>query len=421
MRMRIPRPFRAYARPFPAEMVTSREGSAEVDPGEAGLTPAAIEAMWASAVTLYESGLHPALSLCVRRKGKVVLDRAIGHVRGNAPDDPPGTPLVQATPRTLFNLFSASKCVTAMLVHILEERGQLDLDAPVFEYIPEFAAHGKHKITIRHVLTHRAGVPNVPGVEISLDTAANPSAVVQKICEAKPASEPGEKLAYHALTMGYIVGEIVERVTKKDLRTLLYENILGPLKFEHLNYGVKPEEIPLVAENAFTGAPPFPPFSVMMEKSLGLPLQDAVKLSNDPRFLTGVVPSANIIATANEVSRYLQMLLQGGELDGVRIMKEQTVRDAVRGQHHLEYDSFMNMPVRYGLGFMLGHRWFSLYGHDTHLAFGHIGFTAVTVWADPERQVSAALMTSGKPFITPGQVLWFNVSRTVSRYCPKVG
>jgi CubicO group peptidase (beta-lactamase class C family) len=418
--MRVPRPFRRYARPFPARAVTSLQGSEEVDPREGGVTPEAVNAIWKSVEQLYDSGLHPAISLCVRRNGKVIIDRAMGHVRGNSPDDPPDAPLVQATPQTLFNLYSASKCVTAMLVHMLEERGELDINKPVAEYIPEFGKHGKDRITVRHVLVHRAGVPNVPGVKIDLETAANPKDVIALICDAKPAHGPGEKLAYHALTMGYIAGEIATRVTGLDLRTLLEREIRGPLKFSHLNYGVSAADIPRVATNAFTGAPAFPPYSWMMEKSLGLGLKEAVALSNDPRFLTGVVPSANIIATANETSRYFQMLLNGGELDGTRIMEPGTVLKAVEPQHGLEYDSFMNIPIRYGMGFMLGHKWISLYGHDTPDAFGHIGFTAVTVWADPERKIAAALMTSGKPFITPGQVLWLNVARTVSKHIPKI-
>jgi CubicO group peptidase (beta-lactamase class C family) len=397
--------------------VTSWEGSEEVDPREAGLDQ---DAIWASVERLYDSGLHPAIALCVRRNNKVVIDRALGHVRGNSPDDPPDAPLVQATPRTLFNLYSASKCVTSMLVHMLAERRQLDIDKPVAEYIPEFGRHGKDRITVRQVLSHRAGIPAVPGVEINLETAADPKAVVQIICDAKPLSKPGQRLEYHALTMGYIVGEIVSRVSGKDLRALLHSEIQGPLKFAHLNYGVSPEELPLVAENAFTGAPAFPPYSWMMERSLGMSLAEAVKLSNDRRFLTGVVPSANIITTANEASRYFQMLLDGGTIDGTRIMERHTIRRAVEPQNRLAYDTFMNIPMRYGLGFMLGHRWVSVYGPDTPKAFGHIGFTAVTAWADPERQVAAALMTSGKPFITPGQVLWLNVARTVTRNCPRV-
>lgn len=418
--MHVPRPFSRYARRFPPSAVTSLEGSAEVDPREGGVTPEAIDTIWKSVERLYDSGLHPAISLCVRRNGKVVLDRAMGHARGNSPDDTLDSKLVQATPKTLFNLYSASKCVTAMLIHILEERGQVNIDKPVADYIPEFAKHGKGRITVRQVLTHRAGVPNVPGVKIELETAANPSDVMALISDAKPSHGPGEKLAYHALTMGYIAGEIATRVSGKDLRTLLNDEIRKPLGFAHLNYGVPEADLPMVAQNAFTGAPAFPPYSWAMEKSLGLSLRDAVEISNDPRFLTGVIPSANVIATANETSRYFQMLLNGGELDGTRIMKPATVRRAIEPQHGLEYDTFMNLPIRYGMGFMLGHKWLSLYGHDTADAFGHIGFTAVTVWADPERKIAAALMTSGKPFITPGQVLWLNVARTVSKVIPKI-
>jgi CubicO group peptidase (beta-lactamase class C family) len=418
--MRVPRPFSAYARHFPPDSVTSFAGSAEEDPRDAGMKQRDVETIWSAVTQMYETGLHPAVALCVRRNGHVILDRAIGHIRGNAPEDPEGMPLVQATPKSLFNLYSASKCVTSILVHALVEKGDVHLDKPVAEYIPEFSRHGKGRITLRHVMSHRAGVPNVPGVKIDLDTAADPKAVMEIICDAKPVSHPGQQLAYHALTMGYIAGAVAEAASGKDLRTLLTEKIRKPLGFEHMNYGVSLSDVDLVAQNAFTGAPAFPPYSWMLERSLGLSIKDAVTLSNDPRFLTGVIPSANIIATANEASRYFEMLLRGGELDGVRVLDPETIRHAVEPQHGLEYDRFMNMPVRYGLGFMLGHRWFSLFGHDSPAAFGHIGFTAVTVWADPERQISAALMTSGKPFITPGQVLWLNVARVVSRVCPKI-
>ena len=98
----------------------------------------------------------------MRRRGRVALDRSIGHVVGNAPGDPADAHRVVATPATLFNLFSASKMVTAMLVHLCDQRGLVHLDDPVAHYIPEFGAHGKHRITLRHVLSHRAGIPHIP-------------------------------------------------------------------------------------------------------------------------------------------------------------------------------------------------------------------------------------------------------------------
>jgi CubicO group peptidase (beta-lactamase class C family) len=96
------------------------------------------------------------------------------------------------------------------------------------------------------------------------------------------------------------------------------------------------------------------------------------------------------------------------------------VRRAIAEQTFLEIDSIMGVPVRYGMGFMLGGKYMSLYGHDSPHAFGHIGFTVVAVWADPDRDLAVSLMTSGKPFITPGQVRWLEVGRTIARRCARV-
>jgi CubicO group peptidase (beta-lactamase class C family) len=409
-----------HVRPFPPEAVTVRGDEEEARAG--GLSPDDVEDIWASVVRLYRTGLHPAIALCVRRHGRVVLDRAIGHTSGNAPpgsrDDPGDLPLVQARPDSLFNLFSASKAITAMAVHLLDERGLVHLDDPVAEYVPEFGRNGKEWITLRHLLTHRAGIPAVPGAHVDVELVAQPKRVVELLCEARPVSVPGRQLSYHALTGGYVIGEVVERVTGRDLRAFLRDEVLAPLGFHHLNYGVPPEEVGRVARSAFTGTLPFPPYSWLLKRSLGVDIHDAVRLSNEPRFLTAIVPSGNVIGTANEASRFFQLLLDGGAQDGVRVFDRRTVQRAVMEQTFLEVDSFLGVPVRYGMGFMLGSRRFSLYGHDTPRAFGHVGFTNVIAWADPDRRVAVALMTSGKPFITTGQVRWIQVARTIARRCP---
>src|SRR5438132_2755772 len=107
------------------------------------MTKAGVDRIWRAGVDLYRSGVHPALQLCVRRRGEVVLDRAIGHARGNGPQDPPDADAVLVTPETPFCVYSASKAVTAMVVHLLHERGVLSIEDPVAKHIPEFAAHGK--------------------------------------------------------------------------------------------------------------------------------------------------------------------------------------------------------------------------------------------------------------------------------------
>ena len=408
-----------HVRVFPPGEVTSRNADAEVEPRAAGLEPEAVDAIWQSAVRLYETGLQPALSLCVRRRGVVVLDRAIGHLRGNSPGDAKDAPRVPARHDTLFNFFSASKAVTAMVIHQLDERGALHLDDAVVEYFPEFGKHGKEDVTLRQLLTHRAGIPAVPHAEVDVGLLTDPQRLLAVLCDAKPLSVPGRRLAYHALTGGFILGEVVRRVTGRDIRRVLREDILGPLGFATFDYGVPPERVGEVAVNAFTGLPSFPPQSWALKRALGLSAREATEVSNDPRFLTAIVPSGNVIGTANEASRFFELLLREGELGGVRVFQQRTVRRAVREQSYLEVDSFLGMPVRYGMGFMLGAEHFTPYGPHTPRAFGHVGFTNVIAWADPERDISVGLMTSGKPFITPGQISWLRVARTISRVCPR--
>ncbi len=405
---------------FPAEQVASRNRQGECDPRAVGLTPQAIDEMWRSVVRLYEGGLHPGIAICVRCQGQVVLEGSIGHLRGNTPNAAEDAPREPLRYDSLFSLFSASKAITAMLIHLLDERKVVHLDDPVVEYIPEFGAHGKDVITLRQLLTHRAGIPNVPGTEIDERLLGKWDEIIDILCRAKPSSRPGTRLSYHALTAGYVFGEVIRRVTGRDIRTFLADEVLRPLKFKSFNYGIARERVHEVAEHAITGLPALPPQSWLLARALGVGLERAVELSNSEAFHTSVIPSGNIVGTAEEASRFFQLLLNEGELDGVRVFDRRTVRRAIAEQSYLEVDSFLGLPVRYGMGFMLGGERFSPYGEDTSRAFGHIGFTAVVAYADPERALSVGLMTSGKPFITPGQVRWLQVPRTIARLCPRV-
>lgn len=405
-----------HVRVFPDEEVTSRNTQSEAPPEEVGLTPAAIEAIWATVVQFYKTGLQPAIALCVRRGGRIVLERAIGHLRGNAPTDKPDTPRVPIRYDSLFNLFSASKAVTAMVIHLLDEKRLVHLDDCVSEYVPEFGRHGKESITLRQLLTHRAGIPSIEHMDPEI--LVDPRRVLEALYEARPLSVPGRRLAYHALTSGFVFGEVVRRVTGKDIRRFLRDEVLSPLGFATFDYGVPESRVAEVAENAFTGLPAFPPLSWFLRRSIGLDAPDATTMSNDPRFLTGIVPSGNVIGTAEEASRFFQLLLDEGALGGHRIFDPRTVRRATAEQSYLEIDSFLGLPVRYGMGFMLGAEIFSPFGAHTQHAFGHIGFTSVTAWADPDRDISVGLLTTGKALVTPGQVRWIQIARTIARLCP---
>lgn len=402
----------------PAEVT---ERGVEEDPRRAGIDHRAIDAIWRACVATYETGLYPALVLCIRRRGHVVLDRSIGHVRGNAPFDAADAHRVVATPRTLFNLFSASKMVTAMLVHLCDQRGLLHLDDPVAHYLPAFGAHGKDRITLRHVLTHRAGIPRIPPQFADVALLERPAEILALLSNQQPVFRAGRRLAYHALTGGFVLGAIVERVMGKPLRAVLHDELLGPLGFDTFTFGVPPARMHEVAVNAFTGPPVVPPISTVVRRALSVDFVEAVRVSNDPRFLTSVVPAGNIIGTANEAARFMQLLLDGGTLDAVRVFETRTIEHAIAEQSHLEVDFTLGLPIRYSMGFMLGGRLASLYGLRTGRAFGHVGFTNVFVYADPSRDIAVALMTSGKPALSPGLARTLMIMQTIAHHVPRDG
>lgn len=407
--------------PEDLDAVTRVRWEAEVAPREVGVAPAARDRIWEAVRRLYRSGIHPAIAVCVRRDGGVLLDRSIGHAQGNGPRDPPDAPKVVCTPDAPFCTLSASKAVTAMVIQLLDQHNRLRLDDPVCEYIPEFAARGKRWITLRHVLVHRAGIQNLPPEVLRLPDLDDTELVIRLIAAQPTASRAGRQLAYHAVTGGFVLGEVVRRVTGQTIRAVLEEAVSRPLGMRWLGYGVRREDVPHVVTNYLTGPPPLPPFSQLFERALGVRFQDVVALSNDPRFLTAIIPAANVVATANDMSRFYQLLLNGGELDGVRVFEPRTVRRATVEQSYLELDLTLGVPFRYGMGFMLGAEWFSPYGPYTQRAYGHLGFTNIVCWADPDRRVAAAVLTSGKPFLYPEIYYLFDVLRQIGLACPPIG
>jgi CubicO group peptidase (beta-lactamase class C family) len=360
----------------------------------------AVEGVWQAARALYATGITPMLQLCIRRRGKIVLNRALGHARGNAPNDAPGTAKIPATTETPSNVFSTAKLITAMVIHKLDEQGALHLEDRVCEYIPEFGQHRKQWITLRHLLSHRAGIPNIPAEALDLELLDEPDRLRALLCEMEPNTRPGRLLAYHAISGGFVLGEVVRAATGLSIRDVLEKEIREPLGLRWLHYGVMREDVHRVALNAFTGPPPPPPISTMLARALGASLQDIVDLSNDPRFLQGIVPAGNVITTAQDLSAFLECMRCDGELDGVRVFEPRTMRHALNEASYREVDLTLFMPLRFGLGPMLGDSPVGIFGRDSAKAFGHVGLSNVFPWADPERELSVALLTTGKAVLS---------------------
>lgn len=418
---RLPRgldPLRRIRVPRDLDAVTDL--GPEDSPEDGGVDRKAVDTMWNAAVDWYRAGVHPAMQVCVRRNGAVILNRAIGHAKGNGPRDGRDSERIPATVDTPFCVYSTSKAITAFVVHKLCERGLLHTDDPVADYIPGYERNGKHRITVGHVLAHRAAVPNLPRHALDLDNLGDRQYMNDILVDAAPFAKAGRYLAYHAVSGGFILGEVVHAVTGKDIREVLAEEFLDPLGFRWTNYGVAPEDLDTVARNYITGPPTAPPMSNVLSRALGVGVDRLVRLTNDPRFLTGIVPAANVVTTAWELTRFFEIMRRGGELDGVRVIETDTIRHALVERSHLEIDLSLVYPTRFSYGLMLGAQLVSLYGRDTQYAFGHLGFTNMLAWADPERAISVAVLNNGKPIVYPELYKFLGTMQCITSQMPKV-
>jgi CubicO group peptidase (beta-lactamase class C family) len=363
-----------------------------------GLDPAAIDRIWGAARHWYRAGMHPAIQLCLRHNGTVVFNRAIGHAWGNGPDDPADAARVPVTTSTPFCVYSEAKAISTTVVHMLVERGAFSLDDRVCDYLPSYTGHGKERTTIRHVMTHSAGVPFATGPRADVRRVNDSDYTRARLSEFKPIHRPGLMHIYHGVTWGPLVREIVSAATGRNIREILATEILDPLGFRWTNYGVAEADIPLVAPSYVTGKPLPAPIAAALRTALGGTMTQIIPFSNTPLFLTSVVPSSSTVSTADELSRFAEILRRGGELDGVRVIRPDTLAAAVRPCRRLRPDVATGLaPIRWGTGFMLGSKRFGPFGADAAAAFGHTGLTNVAIWADPARGLAAGLISSGKP------------------------
>lgn len=405
----VPRNLGSVTRYAPAE---------EAMPGATGLPLEVQGRVWKAVEDLYRSGGSPAVTFCLRHKGQILLNRAIGHARGNGPHDAPDAPKVLATPDTPVCLFSASKVITAMLIHLLDERGDIDLLDPISRYIPEYGVNGKRNATIYHLLSHRGGIPKIDG-DVDPELLFDYDAVLARLCAARPVNPSGHRAAYHAITAGYILGEIIRRVTGKDARQFLKETIQEPMGMTYFNYGIEPALRDNAAINYCTGLKPLPPVSNFIEHAIGGSLELAVQMTNDPRYMDAIVPAGNLYATAEEASRFFQMLLNKGSWDGKQIFKPETVHRAVLETNKPELDGTLLIPMRYSMGMMLGSSPVGMFGPRTSQAYGHLGFSNIFCWADPSREISVALLTTGKALVGPHLLPLGRLLNTISREFPR--
>lgn len=287
--------------------------------------------------------------------------------------------------RTLFNSWSTGKGSASTVVHVLAERGLLDYDAPVAEYWPDFAAHGKGRVTLAHVLTHSAGVPQAPA-GVTLRDLGDWATMCARIAELRPLWEPGTATGYHALTYGYILGEVVRRVTGRPIREVLRDEVTGPLGVDgDLFFGVPEPELARVArleDGTWASALKARPADSLFFQAAPYAIQATAANGNRADHLTTDVPSAGTM-TAFALARMYAALV--GEVDGIRLIspaRTATVSTVVT----TGTDRVLGAPIPKGLGYFLG-----LPEMGTRIgAFGCKGSGGGIAFADPGSRFSFA-------------------------------
>lgn len=240
---------------------------------------------------------------------------------------------------TITNVFSTTKTMTALCALILADRGDLDLAAPVAAYWPEFAAAGKEDVRVRHLLGHTAGLPNLDG-HITVDDLYDWSAITAGLAAQAPEWEPGTAAGYHSVTFGFLVGEVVRRVTGRSLGTFLAEEVAGPLGADF--------HIGLPAEHDHRVAP------LIASPEGDKPDHFLVGVSdtNTLAWRRAEMPAINGFGNARSVGAVQSVLASGGAVRGVRLLSE-TGCERVFEEQYNGVDRIIDVPMRYGMGYRI--------------------------------------------------------------------
>lgn len=330
-------------------------------------------------------GLHHGSQLAVYVDGDLVVDFAGGTT------GPDGT---QTTPETRHLIFSCTKPYAGVGLHQLIEEGDADYEDPVVDHWPTFAESGTPKaaITIKQVLSHTAGIP-YGEFDDQAEKWGDWDAVVTAMEDIDPVFEPGTQPAYHTFNYGWLVGELVRRLSGQSVEEYVATNVFEPLGMEQSSIGLADDEDDDVA--TLSG---FEMYDRCRDpgEGLGIPAAESAAAFNDEAVRRAVIPAANGISTAREMARFYACMANGGVFNGTRLLDAETVAHATRTHAETESDGTLSRPARYGLGFWTGGLANDMFGSmSRERMFGHAGLGSIFGWGDPELNVGFAYVTNG--------------------------
>ncbi|MHB9859469.1 serine hydrolase domain-containing protein [Streptomyces sp. YIM S03343] len=281
---------------------------------------------------------------------------------------------------TIVNVHSVTKTMTALCALILADRGDLDLDAPVGRYWPEFTAAGKEGVLVRHLLSHTAGLPAWDG---PIEDVYDWPSVTARLAAQAPRWEPGSAAGYHSLTQGFLVGEVIRRITGRSVGEFFAQEVAGPLGADF--------HIGLAAEHDHRVALSVPPpsrdedYTASAASTTASPAAGTavrVRDANSVAWRRAQIPAASGFGNARSIALVQSVLACAGTVRGVRLLSEAGCDRAHQEQFSGE-DRILGMPVRWGLGY-------GLFGNT----FGWGGWGGSIVMTDPQARMTVAYTTN---------------------------
>jgi len=329
---------------------------------------------------------EPGAAVAISLDGRVVVDLWGGWKDGSRKEP--------WRRETIVNFFSVSKALCTICALRLVEQGKLELDGPVARAWPEFAAGGKDAITLRHILSHQAGLPSLHEA-LPAGAMLDWNVMTDALARAEPWWTPGTAHGYHVNTFGFLVGELVRRASGRTIGTMLREDVALPLGAD-VHIGLPAGEHGRVAEFLWPAT----------SSQQGVPAaQDAMRWSaywnppgisgggtvNTPAWRLAEIPSTNGHGNARGVARIYAALANGGEIDGVRLLSR-AMLDAATTEQSNGFDLINQRPSRFGLGFQLTQPERPL-GPNPR-AFGHFGAGGSLGFCDPDAGIAFGYVTN---------------------------
>ena len=336
---------------------------------DAGMSTDALSSVLDVVQTHIEKKTAPGAVVLIARRGKIVLEEALGHMSYEVDAE-------AMTRQTIFDLASVTKvAVTTTLAMMLTERGELDLDAAVQTYVPAFQGEGKAQVTVRDLFAHCSGmqswVPFFRDIEASSPAEAK-QAVIDAICRM-PLAHPWRSKTAYSDPAYILLGELIEGISGTPLEILAEERIFGPLGMKDTHYRPPPSLLHRIAPTEF-------------DPWRGRVVRGEVHDENC-YFVGGVTGHAGLFGTASDLAIYGQMMASGGVSDGHSYLDAETIRvwtqpaGLVPGSSRAVGWDTAPVPA-------------SPLGQGPSMAFWHTGFTGVSLWIDPERELVAVLLTN---------------------------